>query len=133
MPASFKAMIPMLAVLDLQRSLAFYRDALDFEVLTPPERVRDWNWAHLRAGPVEIMLAGSEAGPQLPHSRPDGDADDFSAIYYFYPDDVRALHALLKSREYEVTPLKTTFYGMLEFSLRDPDGHLLSFGEDAAD
>ncbi len=131
MTVAYRNMIPMIAVQDVRRSLAFYRDALGFEVLTEADTIREWNWAQLRAGPVLLMLAGTEAGPALPHTLPGGDKHDFSAIYYFYPEDVRALHASLKSRGCDVTPLETTFYGMLEFSLRDPDGHLLSFGEDA--
>ena len=31
---------------------------------------------------------------------------------------------------YQPTPLQVTIYGMREFSLTDPDGHMLSFGQD---
>ena len=31
---------------------------------------------------------------------------------------------------YQPTPLQVTSYGMHEFSLVDPDGHMLSFGQD---
>ena len=52
-------------------------------------------------------------------------------IFYFYPDDVSALHAHVHREGYRPTPLQVTFYGMREFSLQDPDGHVLSFGQDA--
>jgi hypothetical protein len=31
---------------------------------------------------------------------------------------------------YQPTPLQVTSYGMREFSLVDPDGHMPSFGQD---
>lgn len=119
-------MIAMLAVRDIRRSVQFYTDALQFQVVSDPDRINDWNWAVLRApGGIEIMLAGTENGPQLKQ-----DEEDFTAIYYFYPEDVRDLHADLQNKSYPVTPLHSTFYGMLEFGLRDPDGHLLAFGQE---
>jgi len=53
------------------------------------------------------------------------------AIFYFYPDDVLALHEHVTQEGYKPTPLQVTFYGMKEFSLQDPDGHVLSFGQDS--
>ena len=54
------------------------------------------------------------------------------AIFYFYPDDVVALYAHVVASGFAPTALEVTHYGMREFSLTDPDGHLLSFGQDAA-
>ena len=51
-------------------------------------------------------------------------------IFYFYPDDIEALYSHMADKGFSVTPLEITFYGMKEFSVQDPDGHLLSFGED---
>ena len=44
--------------------------------------------------------------------------------------DLTRLHAQVIARDYRPTALKTTVYGMREFSLTDPDGHRLSFGQD---
>ena len=74
----------------------------------------------------------SESGYEAPEAGPDPHADvSWPAIYYFYPDAVEALHAELVRHGFEPTPLVTTHYGMREFSLTDPDGHILSFGQDA--
>ena len=126
----------MLAVSDIRRSLDFYRDALGFELVSEADKVDEWNWCTLRHGgsdsnKVELMLAGTEDGPQLLAQVKNAE-HHFSAIYYFYPDDVRALHKDLSSKSYELTPLEETFYGMLEFTMKDPDGHMLSFGQDLA-
>ena len=55
----------------------------------------------------------------------------FLVIFYFYPDDVVRLYAHILAEGFEPTALKVTHYGMREFSLVDPDGHVLSFGQDA--
>lgn len=124
-------LIPMLNVADIEHSLDFYSRALAFEVVSDPAAVAEWRWATIRSGRCELML--SETGhPPPPPGRADPHADDsWPAIYYFYPDDVEALHAATRERGFEPTALMTTHYGMREFSLRDPDGHWLSFGQDA--
>ena len=53
-----------------------------------------------------------------------------TAIYYFYPENVVDLHAEVKQKEFQVSDLRVTFYGMKEFEVRDPDGHILWFGQE---
>ena len=50
--------------------------------------------------------------------------------FYFYPDNVVALHESLKSRGYTVSDLRVTFYQMKEFEMEDPDGYQLWFGQE---
>ena len=126
-------LIPMLNVADIERSLDFYSRAMAFEVVSDPAMVAEWRWATIRSGNCELML--SETGhppPARPVADPHTDVS-WPAIYYFYPDDVEALHAAVIEQGFEPTALMTTHYGMREFSLRDPDGHMLSFGQDAGD
>ena len=69
-----------------------------------------------------------------PRPNPDGDPHASTAwpvIFYFYPEDVAALYDRVRDRGFEPTLLKDTIYGMREFSLQDPDGHMLSFGQDS--
>jgi uncharacterized glyoxalase superfamily protein PhnB len=121
-------MVPMLHVSDSERSLAFYREALGFSLASPESVVEEWRWAHIRSGGVELMLAeGLEGGPIR---EPGATGEDWPAIYYFYPDDVVGLHAGLRARGVAVGDLCVTFYRMKEFSCLDPDGHMLSFGQE---
>jgi uncharacterized glyoxalase superfamily protein PhnB len=55
--------------------------------------------------------------------------EGWPAIYYFYPDSVVEVHADLKRQAFQVSNLRVTFYGMKEFDVRDPDGHILWFGQ----
>jgi hypothetical protein len=40
------------------------------------------------------------------------------------------LHAEAKRKEFQMSDLRMTFYGMKEFEVRDPDGHILWFGQE---
>jgi uncharacterized glyoxalase superfamily protein PhnB len=48
---------------------------------------------------------------------------------FFIINGVDALHDAVAPRTRIVMPLKTQFYGMREFAIEDPDGHLLTFAE----
>jgi uncharacterized glyoxalase superfamily protein PhnB len=127
---ALKNLIPLLNVSDIEASLEFYREALDFKVVSNPEAVKDWHWATIRSGWTEIMLSQTESPPEPitvvdPHTN-----TTWPVIFYFYPDDVARLYAQVIARGYQPTPLQVTIYGMREFSLVDPDGHMLSFGQD---
>lgn len=126
---ALKNLIPLLNVSDIEASLDFYRDALGFQVVSNPQAVKEWRWATIRSGWTELMLSQTGSGPGL-SSSPDPRANtNWPTIFYFYPDDVARLYAQVVARGYQPSPLIDTVYGMREFSLPDPDGHLLSFGE----
>jgi uncharacterized glyoxalase superfamily protein PhnB len=55
--------------------------------------------------------------------------EGWPAIYYYYPEDVVALPAEVKRKASPESDLRVTFYGMKEFEVRDPDGHILWFGQ----
>ncbi len=124
-------LIPMLNVSDIDNSIEFYREALGFDVVSPRELVADWRWATIRSGAVELMLSETGSAPGMRTSVDPHANTSWPAIFYFYPDDVSTLFAEVIRKGYQSTPLEVTHYGMLEFSVQDPDGHVLSFGQDA--
>ncbi len=121
----------MLNVSNIETSLEFYQTAFGFEVVSDPDAVSDWRWATIRSGNTELMLSESRCQPETKRIEDPHSDTDWPAIFYFYPDDVVALYAQVISNGYEPTALEVTHYGMREFSLTDPDGHVLSFGQDA--
>ena len=53
------------------------------------------------------------------------------ACAYFFCDDVDAYHAEVKSKGAKIeTELETYEYGMRDFNIEDPDGNLLTFGQE---
>jgi uncharacterized glyoxalase superfamily protein PhnB len=127
---ALKNLIPVLNVSDIEASIEFYHDAFDFKVVSNPDAVKEWHWATIRSGWTDLMLSQTDSPPKPvvdndPHAN-----TAWPAIFYFYPDDVARLYSQVVARGYKPTPLEVTRYGMREFSLPDPDGHMLSFGED---
>jgi uncharacterized glyoxalase superfamily protein PhnB len=125
-----KRLTPMLNVADIERSLSFYQAIAGFELVSSRDALEQWRWAHIRAGDCELMLSES-GGPANPGAPVDTSEDDgWPAIYYFYPEDVTALYGEIRRQGLQASDLRVTFYGMKEFELRDPDGHILWFGQE---
>jgi catechol 2,3-dioxygenase-like lactoylglutathione lyase family enzyme len=108
--------------------MSFYCDRLGFHCVNAfgePDPV----WCMLVRDGVKVMFNQPPAAEmrELPLR-----AKDFQ-IYYFYPDDVVALHNGWISEGLPVTDLRVTTYGMKEFELRDPDGYWLWFGQNTTD
>jgi uncharacterized glyoxalase superfamily protein PhnB len=90
---------------------------LGFEVET---RNDEWGWAMLRAGECRLMV------DQSINVHPGGPSD---TVVYLYPDDITAYHEQVRSSGLAVPDLETTFYGMTEFRIDDPDGNRLWIGQ----
>jgi uncharacterized glyoxalase superfamily protein PhnB len=111
--------IAMLPVGNLTASIAFY-GKLGFSV---EQRRDDWGWAMLTFGECRLMLDRSiNQHPGAPRQ----------SVLYLYLDDVAAYHQQVRENGLDAPDLDTTFYGMTEFRLDDPDGNRLWIGQDKA-
>jgi uncharacterized glyoxalase superfamily protein PhnB len=125
-----KCLVPMLNVSNIEKSLRFYEEAFGFEVISDPKMVQKWKWATIRSGDTELMISESEGNPNLEMGINSHSNSNWPCVYYFHPDSVEALYDHVIKCGYKPTALEITFYGMNEFSIQDPDGHLLSFGQE---
>ena len=112
--------MPVLQVADVTRSEAFYRDRLGFE------STGTWgdgpDFCIVRRGAVTIALDRSRDGP-VP-------LNQYWAAYV-YVDDADALCAEFRGQGVEIVRgPEDSFYGLRDFDIRDPDGHLIAFGHD---
>ena len=127
-----------LMVTDMEASLRFYHEVLgapmaftvDGEQNTemPGQISSDVVFASLRVGEGELMLQERE---NLLADSPAFGADtvpNASMTLYFRVDDVDAIAARLPDGTAVVKPLETTWYGMREIWIRDPDGYVLTIG-----
>jgi len=122
--AAMTTLRPMLAVTDLQRTIAFYRDRLGFtlgETFGDPPV-----WCELFRDGVSIMF---NAPPSEDVRRDVPRRSRDYQIYYINSPDVAALREDLLSRGAPASDLRITEYGMKEFEVRDPDGVWLWFGQ----
>ncbi len=123
---NFIGSAPYLNVADIGRALDYYCDVLGFS------RPRVWGDPPSFAMPSRdglIVMLNQVQDPELPcPSAKQGGVWDA----YFWVQDVEALFDEFKSRaamlDYE--PTVKEHYNMKEFAVRDPDGHVIAFGQD---
>lgn len=107
---------PTLQVHDLKKASDFYV-SLGFKL--------DWIW------PEENPTHGSVSSGDFAFMFAKIDLTQQPQIgdLYFRVENVESLHAEIKSKNIEVSDLIKTDYGMLDFSLTDPFGHHIVFGQ----
>lgn len=124
----FTSVTPNLIVRDVAKSTAFYRDVLGFEIKQTVPDAAPFIFVWLERDGVPVFLndikAAIQEHPEMAHVAPGGTNTLFIAL-----TGVDELHEAIKSRTPVVMPLKTQFYGMREFAVADPDGHLITFAE----
>lgn len=113
---------PYFPVADVAATVAHYRDTLGFQV----EYLAGSEFAIVaRDGCALMFRRVPEPGRIVPIASQGGTWDAF-----WWISDVQALfEELLRKNAVIVYPITLQPYGMKEFAVRDPDGHVLGFGQ----
>jgi lactoylglutathione lyase len=124
----FSSVTPNLIVRDLANSTAFYCDVLGFAVkLTVPDTA-PFVFVWLERDGVPVFLndpaAVAKDVPAFAHPVFGG-----TGTLFFVVEGVDALHDAVALHAPVVMALHTQPYGMREFAVQDPDGHLITFAE----
>jgi uncharacterized glyoxalase superfamily protein PhnB len=123
-----KKLTPNLMVEDVARTLAFYRETLDFQVITTLPEQEPFDFAIVQRDGVELMfqsrLSLSENVPALT-----GSPIGASQTFYIEVTGISDLYESLREKVEIVVDFHTTFYGTQEFYFRDINGYILSFSE----
>ena len=111
----------VLAVRDLERSAAFYRDVLGFEV----RELGDAGWRMFVRDGCRIMAG------KCPDATPAGELGDHSYFGYLVVDDADAYYQRALSLRAEIVkPIASEAWGMRELGLRTADGHRIMVAHD---
>ena len=125
---TFTSVTPNLLVRDIAASVAFYTELFGFRVkLTVPDAA-PFVFVWLERDGVPVFLNDPKAAEHdFPGAldRPAGG----TATLFFVVTGVDALYEAVRTRVPVIMPIKTQFYGMREFAITDPDGHILTFAE----
>ena len=105
---------------DVDRTVAFWRDVLGFDVAAPID-----DGVELCSGRARIQVGAFDIAPDFSKEAPPG-----SAIVFFDTDDVEAMHAAIRRRGGQPSELeKVNWIKRRVFEVRDPDGHVIWFGQ----
>lgn len=115
--SSTQPIIAELSVASVEASIAWYR-ALGFAVEGEGLRDEDgMQWASLAHAGRGLWLLRADLAASEGHGAP-------SVSFYLQVEDVDALHARLAERQLAIERApQSQWYGLREFSLRDPDGY----------
>jgi catechol 2,3-dioxygenase-like lactoylglutathione lyase family enzyme len=124
----FQSVTPNLLVRDVKKSTEFYRDVLGFTMgETVPDK-EPFVFVWMKRDEVSVFLnditAAAHDYPEAATLPPGG-----TAALFFIVSDVDGYHARVAPRATVIMPIKTQFYGMREFAITDPDGHIITFAE----
>ena len=123
-----KRITPLLQVFDMPTALAFYRDALGFEVVSSNVPGDNCDWVMLKVNEEHLMLNTayeSEFRPASPDPRRTAAHND-TTIYFGCPD-VESAYQHMLAAGLDVIPPSLTGYGFNAVLVTDPDGYLLCF------
>jgi predicted enzyme related to lactoylglutathione lyase len=109
---------------DKEKTLAFYRDVLGFEI-----RAND-DGTEAVSGPARLAFGDHDFPPlDWDHPQPPG-----TSMVFFEVDDIAAKHATIAARGGQPSAIeKVNGIKFSIFSVRDPEGHVLWFGQSYAE
>ena len=110
----------ILPVRDIEKSTSFYRDLLGFDLT--------FSWGN-PVGYV-VLKGGDHVSVHLTQHSVDVTSDKEHVSLYVFAHDVDALYEGLIANGVEIhNAIGGRDYGMRDFDIKDPDGHILSFGK----
>lgn len=132
---------PNFEVSDVKKSVAFYEENFGFKlIMTVPvtqdgieqdfAENKEYVYAMMQKGSVEIFFQRTDSFKEdivFSQGLPIG----ASVSFYMDIEGIKEFHQEMKSKNMQITDLKTTWYGMQEFYLKDLNGYILGFAETA--
>ncbi|WP_207513806.1 hypothetical protein [Longitalea luteola] len=133
---------PNFEVTDVIQTVAYYEEHFGFKlVMCVPEsqdgveqsfaKDKSYVYAMMQKDSVEIFFQRSDTFKEdVVFSQ--GLSIGASVSFYMDITGIKEFHQKMKAKNLQVTDLKTTWYGMHEFYLKDPNGYILGFAEKAS-
>lgn len=117
---------PNIFVKNIDETIKFY-EQLEFELTMKVPDEGSLVWAMMDKGNVSFMFQTFESlGNELPEiSRQDGG----SLLLYIKIKEIHQYHDRIKDKVNILKGLEKTFYGAMEFSVKDINGYVLTFAE----
>src|SRR5207244_4262846 len=117
------SVVPVFQVTSVARSIEWYQHVLGFSA-DPFGDPADPSFASLAKDGVEIMLQKMDRDGDAPLAAKAGGWDAYIRIR-----DIRTFRTSIQSKLNAEIVIRETGYGCSEFTLIDPDGRVLVFGE----
>ncbi len=128
-----KSLTVNLMVHDVQCSVDFYNHIFGFEVVTTVPGENELVFALVKLDDVSMMFQSMKSFEQgMPEFA--GQKVGGTVLLYIDVNNIHEVYRKAKAGKAEiVVEMHKTFYGTNEFAIKDCDGYLVSFAEDAGE
>ncbi|MGJ1319085.1 VOC family protein [Sphingobacterium spiritivorum] len=132
---------PNFEVINIRKTVDFYTKNLGFNLIMAVPETQDgidsafaenkeYVYALVQKDNVEFMFQRSDTfKDDVVFSK--GQTVGATVSFYMEIEGIKGFYENLKSKELEMTELKTAWYGMQEFYVKDLNGYILGFAEKA--
>ena len=134
---------PNFAVQDIRKTVSYYQDILGLKVLMAVPEDKSSIDSELDENKTYIYALMGLDNVELMFQRSDSIIEDIpplkefeqgaSVSFYMEVEDIDSLYQAIRSKTDVVVDLKTAWYGMQEFYIRDCNGYILGFAENKSE
>ena len=124
----YKDLMPNLMVKDVNRTIDFYKNVLEFNLLTTVPESGNYVFAIVNSGTVLISFQ-EEKSIKEEYSQLNKFAEGGGLTLYIHVTDVNTLYEKVKSKATIAKEMHKTFYGSMEFAIEDCNGYILTFSQ----
>jgi uncharacterized glyoxalase superfamily protein PhnB len=120
---------PNLISESVNASVEFYTKHLGFSLVASVPEQGTYDWAMVQRDSVSIMF---QSLPSLQHDMPSLSLKSKGSpgTFFIKMKGIDDLYNSLKGKVTMPLDMRTTFYGMKEFVVTDPDGYFMCFAEE---
>ena len=126
---AFESLSPNVIVDDVNKAVEYYTSILGFHLVASVPDKATFNWAMVIRDGVTVMF---QLLKSLQEDMPSLSIQAKGSIGTFFirMKGVDAFYQLIKGKAHIASELRTTFYGMKEFTIKDLNGYFLTFAEE---
>lgn len=132
---------PNFEVNNIRQTVEFYIEHIGFKLIMAVPESQDGIEQSLAEGKEYVYAMMQKDNVELMFQRSDSFKNDVifskelpigaSVSFYMDIEGIKEFYETLKGKKLQITELKTTWYGMQEFYLKDLNGYILGFAEKA--
>lgn len=132
---------PNFEVNNVKQTVEFYIEHIGFKLIMAVPESQDGTEQSLAEGKEYVYAMMQKDNVELMFQRSDSFKNDVifskelpigaSVSFYMDIEGIKEFYETLKGKKLQITELKTTWYGMQEFYLKDLNGYILGFAEKA--
>lgn len=124
----YKTLTPNLMVLDIDKTIKFYQDVLNFNVIETVVNEGKSVFAIVNAGATTLMFQEQESLKKEYHQL-NACSGRAGITLYMHVTDINQLYETVKGKATIAKEIHTTFYGSTDFAIEDCNGYILTFSQ----